>query len=37
VSGADDLVEIRGAACDQLMSGSVLEVQVVAGCPTVVY
>jgi hypothetical protein len=34
---ADDLVQIRGAACDRLMSGSVLEVQVVAGCPTVVY
>jgi hypothetical protein len=34
---ADNLVHIRGAACDQLMSGDVLEVQVVAGCPTVVY
>jgi hypothetical protein len=37
VFGADNLVEIRGLACDQLMSGDVLEVQVVAGCPTVVY
>jgi hypothetical protein len=33
----DNLVHIRGAACDRLMSGDVLEVQVVAGCPTVVY
>ena len=38
VLGADNLlVQIRGAACNRLMSGDVLEVQVVAGCPTVVY
>jgi hypothetical protein len=29
-------IEIRGAACDQLKSGEVLQVQVVSGCPTVV-
>lgn len=29
-------VAIRGAACDQLMSGDVLELQVFAGCKTVV-
>jgi hypothetical protein len=33
---ADGLVAIRGAACDQLMAGDVLEVQVLAGCKTVV-
>ncbi len=29
-------VELRGAACDELSSGNVLEVQIVYGCPTVV-
>lgn len=29
-------IEIRGAACDQLKSGNVLQVQVVSGCPTFV-
>jgi hypothetical protein len=29
-------VSIRGAACDQLMSGNVVELQVFAGCKTVV-
>jgi hypothetical protein len=33
----DGGMQIRGLACERLMSGSVLEVQVVAGCPTVVY
>jgi hypothetical protein len=33
---ADGQVAIRGAACDQLMAGDVLEVQVLAGCKTVV-
>jgi hypothetical protein len=33
----DARIQIRGVACERLMSGSVLEVQVVAGCPTVVY
>jgi hypothetical protein len=33
---ADGHVAIRGAACDQLMAGDVLEVQVFAGCKTVV-
>ncbi len=32
----DGGVAIRGAACDQLMSGDVLELQVFAGCKTVV-
>jgi hypothetical protein len=32
----DGQVAIRGAACDQLMAGDVLEVQVLAGCKTVV-
>jgi hypothetical protein len=29
-------LQIRGAACDKLLSGDVLQVQIVAGCPTVV-
>lgn len=29
-------IELHGAACDQLMSGKVRQVQVVSGCPTVV-
>lgn len=33
---ADGQVAIRGAACDQLLAGDVLEVQVLAGCKTVV-
>lgn len=33
---ADGQVAIRGAACDQLMAGDVLEVQILAGCKTVV-
>jgi hypothetical protein len=33
---ADGQVAIRGAACEQLMAGDVLEVQVLAGCKTVV-
>jgi hypothetical protein len=32
----DGQVAIRGAACEQLMAGDVLEVQVLAGCKTVV-
>ncbi|HYQ17036.1 MAG TPA: hypothetical protein VEQ58_14795 [Polyangiaceae bacterium] len=32
----DGHVALRGAACDQLSAGDVLEVQVVAGCKTVV-
>ena len=32
----DGRVAIRGAACEQLSSGDVLEVQVMAGCKTVV-
>jgi hypothetical protein len=30
-------IQVRGAACERLLSGEVLQVQVVAGCPTVVY
>lgn len=30
----DTTVELHGAACDKLKSGDVLQVQVVAGCPT---
>lgn len=30
----DTSIQLRGAACDKLMSGDVLQVQVVAGCPT---
>lgn len=33
---ASGAVAIRGAACEQLMSGAVLELQVYAGCETVV-
>lgn len=33
---ADGQVAIRGAACDQLSAGEVLEVQILAGCKTVV-
>jgi hypothetical protein len=29
-------LQIRGAACEELLSGEVLQVQIVAGCPTVV-
>ncbi len=29
-------IQIRGAACNELLSGAVLQVQVVAGCPTTV-
>ena len=29
-------IQLRGAACDELLSGAVLQVQVVAGCPTTV-
>ena len=32
----DGRVAIRGTACEQLSAGNVLEVQVVAGCETVV-
>lgn len=30
----EDTLEIRGAACDELKSGNVLQLQVVSGCPT---
>ena len=33
---ADGQVAIRGAACEELMAGSVLEVEIFAGCKTVV-
>ena len=29
-------IELRGAACAELKSGDVLQVQVVSGCPTVI-
>jgi hypothetical protein len=29
-------LELRGAACDRLMSGEVIQVQVVSGCPTLI-
>lgn len=29
-------IELRGSACDDLLSGAVLQVQIVAGCPTTV-
>ena len=32
----DGQVAIRGAACDRLTAGDVLEVQIMAGCETVV-
>jgi hypothetical protein len=31
---SDKTLELNGAACDQLKSGNVFQVQVVAGCPT---
>jgi hypothetical protein len=31
---SDSTLELHGAACDQLKSGDVIQVQVVAGCPT---
>jgi hypothetical protein len=33
---ADGMVALRGAACERLKSGDVVELQVFAGCPTVV-
>lgn len=36
VLDAEAHLRIRGRACDELKSGSVFQVQVVAGCPTVV-
>ncbi len=34
---ATNALEIQGSACAQLKSGAVRQIQVVAGCPTVVY
>lgn len=33
---SDSTIQLRGEACDALMSGAVRQVQIVAGCPTVV-
>jgi hypothetical protein len=33
---SDTGIQIRGLACERLLSGEVLQVQIVAGCPTVV-
>jgi hypothetical protein len=34
---SDHSIELRGAACADLKSGNIQQVQVVAGCPTMVF